>query len=209
MVGPLPPAPPPGIPPGIPPGMPPGIPIPPDSWYIFVIIGLQTDSNSFCRCSYSSFSADWFELSHLLVSSHFSLIFLRSASAILSFTFSPPEVWKIGNFNDILLQLNNAVFNQNEIQQWLKGCILPFLKWVDLSTASNYRGFTLTSIDAKLCNLVRINATSMRIMTKLIGMVNTFKSCLSQASLLVLIPAIKAANLSIALTNTREEYWLN
>ena len=40
----------------------------------------------------------------------------------------PPEVWKTRHFDDILLWQCNAVYNQNKIERWTKGCILPFLK---------------------------------------------------------------------------------
>ena len=39
----------------------------------------------------------------------------------------PPEVWKIRKF-DILLRQCNAVYNQNRIERWMKGCSLPFPK---------------------------------------------------------------------------------
>ena len=69
----------------------------------------------------------------------------------------PPEVWKTGKFNDILLQLSNEVYNQNSIQHWTEGCILPFPKKGDLGVASNYRGITLTPIAAKMYNAMLLN----------------------------------------------------
>ena len=38
----------------------------------------------------------------------------------------PPEVWKTRKFDE------NAVYNQNPIDRWMKGCILPFPKKGDL-----------------------------------------------------------------------------
>ena len=38
----------------------------------------------------------------------------------------PPEVWKTRQFDEILLRHCNAVYNQNPIDRWMKGCILPF-----------------------------------------------------------------------------------
>ena len=64
----------------------------------------------------------------------------------------PPEVWKTGKFNDILLQFCNEVYNSNPIDFWRKGCILPFPKKGDLSLPENYRGITLTCIAAKIYN---------------------------------------------------------
>ena len=40
----------------------------------------------------------------------------------------PPEVWKTREFDDILLQRCNAIYNQNTINRWTKGWILPFPK---------------------------------------------------------------------------------
>ena len=42
----------------------------------------------------------------------------------------PPEVWKTRQFDDILLQHCNAVYNQNPIDRWMKGCIPTFPKKV-------------------------------------------------------------------------------
>ena len=69
----------------------------------------------------------------------------------------PPEVWKTQKFNDILLQLCNAVYNQNQIDKWTEGCILPFPKKGDLGDAKNYRGITLTAIAAKIYNTLLLN----------------------------------------------------
>ena len=69
----------------------------------------------------------------------------------------PPEVWKTRQFDDILLRHCNAVYNQNPIDRWTKGCILPFPKKGDLGLAKNYRGITLTSITAKIFNALLRN----------------------------------------------------
>ena len=68
-----------------------------------------------------------------------------------------PEVWKTRQFDDILLRLCNAVYNQNPIDRWMKGCILPFPKKRDLGLAKNYRGITLTSMAAKIYNALLRN----------------------------------------------------
>ena len=46
-----------------------------------------------------------------------------------------PEVWKTRQFDDILLRQCNAVYNQNPIDRWMKGCIRPFPKkgWPQIS----------------------------------------------------------------------------
>ena len=50
----------------------------------------------------------------------------------------PPEVWKTRQFDDILLRHYNAVYNQNTIDRWMKGCFLPFPKKGGLGLAKNY-----------------------------------------------------------------------
>ena len=66
-------------------------------------------------------------------------------------------MWKTRQFEDILLPHCNAVYNQNPIDRWIKGCILPFPKKGDLGLAKNYRGITLTSIAAKIYNALLRN----------------------------------------------------
>ena len=75
----------------------------------------------------------------------------------------PPEVWKTRQFDDILLRHCNAVYNQNPIDRWMKGCILPFPKKGDLGLAKNYRGITLTSIAAKIYNALLRNRIESKI----------------------------------------------
>ena len=69
----------------------------------------------------------------------------------------PPEVWKIRQFEDILLQHCNAVYNQNTIDRLTKGYILPFPKKSNLGLAKNYWGITLTSIATKIYNALLRN----------------------------------------------------
>ena len=57
----------------------------------------------------------------------------------------------------------NAVYNQNLIDRWMKGCILPFPKKGDLRLAKNYRGITLTSIAAKIYNALLRNRIEPKI----------------------------------------------
>ena len=75
----------------------------------------------------------------------------------------PPEVWKTRQFDDILLRHCNAVYNQNPIDRWMKGCILPFPKKGDHGLAENYRGITLTSIAAKIYNALLRNRIEPKI----------------------------------------------
>ena len=75
----------------------------------------------------------------------------------------PPEVWKTRQFNGILLRHCNTVNNQNPIDRWMKGCILPFPKKGDLGLAKNYRGITLTSIAAKIYSALLRNRIEPKI----------------------------------------------
>ena len=74
-----------------------------------------------------------------------------------------PEVWKTRQFDDILLRHCIVVYNQNPIDRWMKGCILPFPKKGDLWLARNYRGITLTSIAAKIYNALLRNRIEPKI----------------------------------------------
>ena len=69
----------------------------------------------------------------------------------------PLEVWKTRQFDDILLRHCNAIYNQNTIDKWMKGCSFHFPKKGDLGLAKNYRGITLTSIAAKIYNALLRN----------------------------------------------------
>ena len=69
----------------------------------------------------------------------------------------PPEVWKIRQFDDILLWHCNGVYNQNQIDRGMKGCIHPFPKKGDLGLAKNYRGISLTYTTAKIYNALLRN----------------------------------------------------
>ena len=75
----------------------------------------------------------------------------------------PPEVWKTRQFDDIQLRHCNAVYNQNPIDRWRKGCILLFPKKDDLGLAKNYRGIRLTSIAAKIYNALLRNRIECKI----------------------------------------------
>ena len=49
-----------------------------------------------------------------------------------------PEICKIRELDDILFQHCDAVYNQNTIDRWTKGCILPFPKKGNLGIAKYY-----------------------------------------------------------------------
>ena len=52
----------------------------------------------------------------------------------------PAEVWKLGEFQEILLHFCNSVYNQDPIKRWNEGCLLPFPKKGNLTLTNNYRG---------------------------------------------------------------------
>ena len=52
----------------------------------------------------------------------------------LDWTKYHAEVWKLDDFKEFLLESCNGVYNQDPIENWRKGCILPFPKNGDLST---------------------------------------------------------------------------
>ena len=69
----------------------------------------------------------------------------------------PPEVWKTREFDDIQLRYCNTVYDQNTIDRWTNGYILPFPKKGDLGIAKNYWVITLTAIEAKIYNALLLN----------------------------------------------------
>ena len=75
----------------------------------------------------------------------------------------PPEVWKTWEFNNILLQHCNAIYNQNTIDKWTKEYILPFPKKGDFGIAKNYWDITLISIMAKIYNALLHNCIEPKI----------------------------------------------
>ena len=79
-----------------------------------------------------------------------------------------PGVWKTRKSIDILLRHCSAVYNQNAIVRWTKGCTLSFPKKDDLGIAKNYRVITLTSIAAKIYNAQLRNCIEPKI-EKILG----------------------------------------
>ena len=69
----------------------------------------------------------------------------------------PIEIWNINEFQDFLLICCNKVYEQDPIDIWNKGCIIPLPKMGDLSSTNKYRGITLKCIAAKIYNLMLLN----------------------------------------------------
>ena len=97
---------------------------------------------------------------------------------------------KIRQFDDILLRQCNAVNNQNRIERWMKGCILPFPKKADLGLAKNYRGISLTSIAAKIYNSLLRNRIEPKIVNILMKSQNGFRGNRSTTSQILTIRRI-------------------
>ena len=74
----------------------------------------------------------------------------------------PQEYGRPGNLTAYCSD-TNAVYNQNAIERWTKGCIIPFPKKSDLGLAMNYWGITLTSIAAKIYNTLQRNRIEPKI----------------------------------------------
>ena len=115
----------------------------------------------------------------------------------------PPEVWKTRQFDNILLRHCNAVYNQNPINRWMKGCILPFPKKGDLGLAKNYRGITLTSIAAKIYNALLRNLIEPKIDNILRKNQNGFRRNRSTTSQILtihrILEGVQAKNLQATL----------
>ena len=115
----------------------------------------------------------------------------------------PPEVWKTQAFNDILLDLCNAVYNGEMIEKWTEGCILPFPKKGDLGLAKNYRGITLTSIAAKIYNSLLLNRVQPEVEKVLRKNQNGFRKNRSTVGQILtvqrLIEDVRAKNLQVSL----------
>ena len=111
----------------------------------------------------------------------------------------PPEVWKTRQFDDILLRHCNAVYNQNPIDRWMKGCILPFPKKGGFGLAKNYRGITLTSIAAKIYNALLRNCIEPKIENILRKNQNGFRRNRSTTSQILtirrILEGVRAKNL--------------
>ena len=102
----------------------------------------------------------------------------------------PPEVWKTIQFDYILLRHCNVVNNQNLIDTWMKGCILPFPKKGYLRLAKNYRGIALTSIAAKIYNAQLQNCIEPKIDNSLKKIQNGFRRNRSTTSQILTIHRI-------------------
>ena len=86
-----------------------------------------------------------------------------------------------------LLQLCNAVYRQNTLEKWTKGCIIPFPKKGDLWIIKNYKGIILTSIAAKVYNALLLNSIKPEIQKILWKNQNSFSRNQSTTSQILTI----------------------
>ena len=112
-----------------------------------------------------------------------------------------PEVWKMRQFDNILLRHCNAVYNQNPIDRLMKGCIPPFPKKGDLGLAKNDRGITLTSIAAKICYTLLRNRVEPKIDNIIWKNQNSFRRNRSTTSQILTIRRI------LECVRAKKTYW--
>ena len=110
----------------------------------------------------------------------------------------PQKYWKTREFDDILPRHCNAVYNQNIIDRWTKGCIPTFPKKGDLGLAKNYRGIN-TSIAVKTYNALLCNRIEPKIENILRKNQNGFRRNRSTTSQILtihrILESIRAKNL--------------
>ena len=113
------------------------------------------------------------------------------------------QVWKIDDFHQVLLDFCNNVHNQDPINRWRKGCLLPIPKKGNLAITKNYRGITLTAIPAKIYNLMLLNRIRPKIDPVLRKNQNGFRTNRSTSGQILtirrILEGIKSKNLPAAL----------
>ena len=82
------------------------------------------------------------------------------------------------------------MYNQNPIGRWIKGCILPFPKKGYFGLTKTYRGITLTSIAARIYNVLLRNCIEPQINSILRKNQNDFQTNRSTTSQILTIRRI-------------------
>ena len=101
-----------------------------------------------------------------------------------------------------ILRHCNAVYDQNTIVRWTKGCIFPFLKKCNFGLVKNYRGITLISIAAKIYNALlrnRIEPNTEKILWKNQNVVGRNRSTTSQILTNRRIEGVRAKNQQVTI----------
>ena len=113
------------------------------------------------------------------------------------------QVWKIDDFYQVLLDFCDNVHNQDPINRWRKGCLLPIPKKSNLAITKNYRGITLTAIPAKIYNLMLLNRIRPKINPVLRKNQNGFRTNRSTSGQILtirrILEGIKSKNLPATL----------
>ena len=112
----------------------------------------------------------------------------------------PAELWKLEDFQNVLLKSCNSIYSQETIERWREGCILPFPKKGNLSLTKNYRGITLTSIAAKIFNLMILNRSRLEIIPTLRKNQNGFRKNISTSGQILTIRRILEGVKNLPLT---------
>ena len=101
--------------------------------------------------------------------------------------------------NDPRIYIYIYIYNENPIDEWMKGCILPFPIKGDLEFAKNYRDITFTSIAAKIYNVLLRNCIEPHIDNILRKNQNGFRRNRSTTSQILtirrILEGIRAKNL--------------
>ena len=90
----------------------------------------------------------------------------------------PPEVWKTREFDNILLQHSNAVYNQNTVDRWTKGCILPFLT---STVAKIYNALQHNHIEPKIEKILKKNQNGFQRNQSMTSQILTIRQILEGA----------------------------
>ena len=97
----------------------------------------------------------------------------------------------------------NAIYNQNPIDRWTKGCIILIPKKGDLGLAENYRDITLKSIAAKFFNALLSNRIEAKIENILRKNQNGFRRNRSTTSQILtirrILEGVRAKNLEVTI----------
>ena len=116
----------------------------------------------------------------------------------------PPDVFKLCNFDDLILSFANGLFEDEKPEQWSTGNLIPIPKTGDLSEYCNYRGIMLSSVAAKITNRMILNRIQLKIDEHLRPNQNGFRPGRSTTAhtlaLRRLIEGVKRNNLKAIIT---------
>ena len=126
----------------------------------------------------------------------------------------PSEVWMTRKFDNSVLWLCNAVYEQNSKEKLTKGCILPIFKKGNLRITKKYRAIILTTIAARVYNILLLNLIQSEIEKILRKNQITFQRNCSTTSLILTIDRIlekehtKDLEATLLFVNFPQSIWL-